>query len=193
MTKVREEILNAEAELAEHRAVLNTVPANPQSAATNATDLVATNEAPAAKIREYRNVCMRLAQDVKEEQDLIVFRQLKEDTFYVQEIRAKIAEDENAKKKLEQEFPGLVTIISPVVSAANSGQPIAGGIDLATETSRVRMLEGKTNRLHMQLEQIRSEAAKLEDAEGPIQEYGGYDLQGEQLRHFCEHGNKGRM
>jgi polysaccharide biosynthesis transport protein len=186
MTKVREDILNAEAELAEHRAVLNGLPGAPQPSTTNtATDAMAATDIPAAKIREYKNICLRLAQDSRQEQDAIVVRQLREESVYVQEIRTQIAEDEAAKKKLEQEIPKLASLtvsVAPVTTA--SGQS-SGGIDLATEAARIRMLEGKTNRLHMQLAQIRAEASKLEDAEGPIQELQRQkDLKEANLRHF---------
>ena len=194
MTKVREDILNAEAELAEHRAILTEVPGAPQSSTTSVTDTIGATDVPSVKIREYKNVCMRLAEDTKQEQDMIVVRQLREESIFVQEIRAQIVADENASKKLEHEFPKLATMSALIAPATASGQASSDGIDLATETARVRMLVGKTNRLHMQLAQIRAEASKLEDAEGPIQELQRQkDLKEANLRHFLSSLEQSRI
>lgn len=194
ITKVREDILSAEAELAEHRAILTREPGTPQSSKTNATDTVGGADIPEAEIREYKNVCLVLAQDTKQEQDAIVVQGLREDSFRVLEIRDQIAKDENAKKKLEQKFPGLTTLLASIAPASSLGQTSPGGIDLAAESAHVRMLEGKTNRLHIQLAQIRAEASKLEDAEEPIQELQRQkDLKEANLRHFLSSLEQSRI
>ena len=194
MTKVREDILNAEAELAEHRAILTELPGSAKSSVTNATNTAGVADIPDAKIREYKNLCLVVAQDAKQEQDAIVVQQLREDSFRVQEIRAQLAKDEQARKKLEQEFPSLATMLASIAPTAIPGQASTGGIDLATETARVRMLEGKTNRLHMQLAQIRAESSKLEDAEEPIQDLQRQkDLKEANLRHFLSSLEQSRI
>jgi len=197
MTKVREDILNAEAELAEHRAIVAETPGTANSSttnSTNSTNTAGTGDIPDAKIREYKNVCLSLALDTKQEQDAIVIQQLREDSFRVQEIRSQLAKDEQAKKKLEQEFPKLTTLLTSIVPASVSGQASPGGIDLAAEAARVRMLEGKTNRLHTQLAQIRADASKLEESEEPIQELQRQkDLKEANLRHFLSSLEQSRI
>jgi uncharacterized protein involved in exopolysaccharide biosynthesis/Mrp family chromosome partitioning ATPase len=195
ITRVREELLTAEAELAEHRAVLGGISSTPQTATTNssATDTNANSEIPAAKVREYRNVCLQLAQDTKDEQNAIVVRQLREESMYVREIRDQIAKDEAAKKALEQEFPKLA-LLEVAVIANSGGQTAPGGVDLAGEAARVRMLEGKTNRLHAQLDQIRLDAAKLDDVEGSIQDLQRQkDMKEANLRHFLSSLEQSRI
>ena len=192
MTKVREDILNAEAELAEHRAMLGNVGTAPQAAATNNADTNALGDIPLMTIKDYRNVCQRLAQDNKQEQDYVFVRQYREDSMYVIGIRDQIAKDEAAKKQLEQEYPKLASMAVAVTPV--SGQATSGGLDLAAESTRVRMLEGKTNRLHAQLEQIRIDAGKLDDVEGPIQELQRQkDLKEANLRHFLSSLEQNRI
>jgi succinoglycan biosynthesis transport protein ExoP len=192
MTKVREDILNAEAELAEHRAMLGNPATAPPATATGNADTNAVGDIPVVKIKEYKNICLRLAQDNKEEQDYIFVRQYREDSMYVIGIRDQIAKDEAARKQLEQEYPKLALI--PIVVAPASGQAVTGGLDLAAESARVRMLEGKTNRLHAQLDQIRAEAGKLDDVEGPIQELQRQkDLKEANLRHFLSSLEQNRI
>jgi Mrp family chromosome partitioning ATPase len=150
-------------QLAAHRAALkgggSLTPVSPQ--ATN--DL---SDVPADKIREYKSACLRLAQDRETEQEYLVKKQYREESFFVVEIRGKIVEDEKVKKSLEKDFPKLASLAVPVPMLHG---PQAGlGDDLAAEATKVTALEAHSNYLAGQLELVLAEASKVDDMESTI-------------------------
>lgn len=161
MARIRAELLGAQAELAERTAIFTEL----TKTSPDATAAAATPAAPVppAKTNEYRWAVARIEMLQKREQDLLA--QFTPENARVIEVRSQLAEAENTRKKLEDEFPALVR---SVPSLATSRAP--GGIDPQTEAVRINALQAKIKVLSGQLEQIRNEAASVDKEEGAIQE-----------------------
>jgi uncharacterized protein involved in exopolysaccharide biosynthesis/Mrp family chromosome partitioning ATPase len=165
MSKIREQMIDVGGQLAAHRAALKDggtlTPISPQNTNT-------LSDVPPAKIREYKSACLRLGQDRELEQEYLVKKQYREESFFVVEVRGKIAEDEKVKKKLELEFPKLATqaMPAPVLRGSQAGL----GDDLAAEATKVNALEAQSKYLAGQLEQVLAEASKVDDMESTINE-----------------------
>jgi len=155
ISKIRQDILSAEAELAERTAAFQeiakrppgAVPANPQS------------DVPPAELDEYRSVSARLDLLRRREQELLT--QFTEESTRVKEVRAQLTEAESHKKKLEADHPQLTrpgTLPSP-----SAGSP-AGTVDLAAEAARVAALQSRIKVLNSQLDGLRNEAANVDQA-----------------------------
>jgi succinoglycan biosynthesis transport protein ExoP len=159
MARIRDELLSAQAELAERTSVYNELakPAETPAAPANLFAVV-----PPAKANEYRWAQARLEMLQKREQDLLA--QFTPENSRVVEVRTQLAETEAAKKKLEDEFPSL----GRYAGSASAKGP--GTIDLQTESARITALQAKIKVLTAQLEQIRSEAATVDREEGTISE-----------------------
>ncbi|MDB6110635.1 MAG: Lipopolysaccharide biosynthesis protein [Pedosphaera sp.] len=165
MSKIREQLIAVGGELAARRGAMKAggtlTPIAPQT--TNSL-----SDVPEDKIKYYNTACLRLAQDRETERDYLFKKQYKEESLYVVEIREKIAEDEKLKKKLETEFPKLATLALP--AAISPGARSGLTRDLADEAATVRGLEDQTAYLTAQLEQVRLDAAKVDDMESTIME-----------------------
>lgn len=160
MSRLREELLGAQAELAERASIFDELskssPAVPETSTAPAP-------VPAAKANEYRWTMTRIEMLQKREQDLLA--QFTPENARVVDIRSQLAEAEMTRKKFEEEYPGLIRVSAP--SAA--GQT-AGAIDLSSERIRLNALQAKIKVLNSQLEQVRAEAANVDKEEGSILE-----------------------
>ena len=193
MTKVREDILNAEAELAEHRAMLGNFAAAPQAATTNSVDTNAAADVPWRKSGIIKIFVCAWPRTLAMSRTRSWCASFGKKANSSRKSAARSPRTKPPRKNSKTNIPSFVDI--PVAVAPAPGGPAAtGGLDLAAETTRVRMLEGKTNRLHMQLDQIRAEAGKLDEVEGPIQELQRQkDLKEANLRHFLSSLEQNRI
>lgn len=162
MARIREQLLAAQAELAERTAILQELTKqSPQS-----PDAPAATEAPGpvppAKANEYRWTLTRIEILQKREQDMLA--QFTPENTRVADLRNQLAETENARRKLEEEYPGLRRSTASAAGLA-SGQP-----DLQAESLRLNVLQTKIKVLNAQLDQIRAEAAGVDQLEGSILE-----------------------
>ncbi len=109
IARIRQEMFDAEAELAEHQAALKAIaPAAPVSAGP-------TNAEPAAAslpIDEYRSISSRVDELWKKEQELAA--QFTDENALVKGIREQIAEAEQSKRTLEEKYPALTRLGVPV-------------------------------------------------------------------------------
>ncbi|MGA2656142.1 MAG: hypothetical protein ABSH34_01355 [Verrucomicrobiota bacterium] len=203
LVKLRQEIMDTDAQLAERQAEVGAMtrlfPANPSPAASS---LVASNVSAGAKVAsgpnaltgtnlaaaaypapvpsetadEYRRVCGLLESLSKREQELSL--QFTPESSPVKGVRAQIAASEKAKRKLEDENPGLLAVktLDPrflVPGSDHTPEPTPASsaqISLIAEMARVPGLESRLRVLTNQLAIIRKEAAVVADAEGSITE-----------------------
>jgi uncharacterized protein involved in exopolysaccharide biosynthesis/Mrp family chromosome partitioning ATPase len=150
------------------------------------TTSVASNQVnstvPPDKLDEYRRICTILETLQKNERDLLV--EFTPGSTMVKPIEDRITENTKLKRQLEDENPGLLA----VAPATQSKSPDPGSgprIDLTEETAKVIALEAKTKVLVRQLEQIRKEAANVDEMEGSITELQRKkELEEQQYKYF---------
>jgi uncharacterized protein involved in exopolysaccharide biosynthesis/Mrp family chromosome partitioning ATPase len=162
ISKLRQDIFNAQADLAEHEAALK--------AATRLVpaDFGNTNKASASPLEQannYQGIKERLDLLSRKEQELST--QFTEQSAPVQDLRRQIAKTEELKRQLEEEYPALVNLATSSPSPA--GTPtVMIPLDPGSEAVRVRALKSKVEVLNSQWNELRGEAAKLEEMEGTI-------------------------
>jgi uncharacterized protein involved in exopolysaccharide biosynthesis/Mrp family chromosome partitioning ATPase len=154
IAKIRQDILNSEAELAERTATYQEIAKHPPLAQGSTDHQPAP---PPAKVDEYGNICARVDQLRKREEDLLT--QFTEGNTRVKDVHQLLTDAESSKTQLETEFPLLVGSRSLIPTS--SGSP-AGTIDLSAEAARIAALQSKIKVLNSQLDGIRSEAAKVD-------------------------------
>ena len=165
ITKIRENLFDAQASLAAHQSALGEVakiaPANTNAEAGNPPPQIPTD-----RIKEYRGLCARLELFSRREQELLT--QFTDASKPVQEIRKQIAEVELLKNDLEEHYPGLAGLAMMVSQMASSQTTLNRTSDTfndpATEHILIRSLKSKIEVLNNQLAQIQAEAAKVDEA-----------------------------
>jgi uncharacterized protein involved in exopolysaccharide biosynthesis/Mrp family chromosome partitioning ATPase len=163
IAKIRQEIFDAEAELAEHQAMLKaiTLPSPPAGEPTNPEPAVA-----ALPVDEYRCISTRVDELWKKEQELS--NQFTDENTLIKGIREQIAEAEQSKQKLEEKYPALTRL---GVSAANPvSQRSGNSLSVATETTQVLAIQAKIKVLNDQLGQLRKEASNADQMDATISE-----------------------
>src|SRR5713101_1405528 len=160
ISKIREELFAAEAELEERKAAVKELekllPAKTEAAA-------AEFGAALDKVNEYKGLCSQLDSYWKKQREMLV--QYTKENPMVKRLDEQIAETEKRKRKMEQENPKLANLEIP--SSGTNGLPA----DLAAETFRIRALDAKMKVLSSQLEKIRTEAAGVDQAESLMTEW----------------------
>jgi succinoglycan biosynthesis transport protein ExoP len=183
ISKIRQELFDAQAELAEHQAILKdlTRPAPALLNAAPSNTAVVSAETPVGTAAAYKSVCGRLDLLWKKRQELLT--QFTEENVLVKEVRDQIAEAESIKKKLEEQNPRLTSLQSPPLTV--TGQPSGPVVDASTELARVTALESKIQVLSSQLDQLRTEAVNANASEAAIQELQRKkELEEANYRHF---------
>lgn len=179
-SRARQELISAEAELAERKTVLErlrqlagiTAAANPtnQVAGTDAAVLDPELE------RHYRTVLARLETLRTRELDLLL--QFTPESLDVRQIREQIASAEQTKRDLEAREPRLPLRVqtgrSGVAPLLSTTHPAAAGTtglgNLETLEAEVAALEARVQRFRNYLEELRQETARINDAEQAITE-----------------------
>jgi len=188
LARIRQEIFVAQAELVERTSVLEQITKrNPTAIAGSPTEQVA----PTERSDEYRTIASRIEQLRKRELEML--GQFTAENARVKDIRIQIAEAEAAKKKLETEFPSLTRVTVVPIGAPSAG-PQAGAIDPATEAARVMALQSKIKVLNAQLDEVKTEAANVDQVEGTIQELKRKkDLEEEEYRYYSARLEQSRI
>ena len=154
MSRIREELLNTEAQLAQSKAGVaeleKLVPARSDTEA-------AKFGAPLEKINEYKSNNARLEGLLRKLQELQ--KEFTEDNSMVQGIRKHVAEAEIRKANLEKEYPKLSSLA--LAAPVDATQP---PLDPRLERTKVAVLEAKMKILSSQLEKIRTEATGVDEA-----------------------------
>jgi uncharacterized protein involved in exopolysaccharide biosynthesis/Mrp family chromosome partitioning ATPase len=153
IARIRDEILQAQVDLAEHQIVLK-----PD----------ATNTVPGAKISsdsldEYQNVCTRLGFLERKQNDYLTQQGYTEENKLVKEVHAQIAETEKLKVNLEEKYPELAGSYVPLPIISEQQASSSGG-----GTEQLASLQPKINVLKQQLIQIQAEAANVDEAGSKI-------------------------
>ena len=168
ISKIREDLFRAEAELAGHRAGLLEL----QGAASKKTEEKTVDGSgapkdPQEKTDKYKDVAAELDAMRKTATNLLA--QFAGQSVYVKNIRERIADFEQQKRKLEEEYPQLAKPYSatPPQVAMNQAVPT---FDPLIEAYRITTLEAQTNTLHSQLNVVQAEAAVVKNAEAKITE-----------------------
>jgi uncharacterized protein involved in exopolysaccharide biosynthesis/Mrp family chromosome partitioning ATPase len=180
LSKIRQSIDDAEAELAERKTA-----ASQLAELLHTTPAQTTNKAaaPPEKLAEYKRVNDMLDTLYKKKQlDSIVFTPESE---RIKAIRQQIDENARIKVQLERENPELVSL------GVSEGPRMEAGpsprAELATQAARVAALNSKIAVLNAQLERLQKESAAVSDAESAITKL---QLQKEidqgRLRHFVK-------
>jgi uncharacterized protein involved in exopolysaccharide biosynthesis len=171
VTRLGNDIVQAEAELAEGKAALaritNSLPALALPAAP------VTNQAPAAPIppdvvKAHEAVTQRLDALRKREQELLL--QFTPTSTYVTRVSSQIADAVAERDRLVTDHPGLVTIAAPTVSTVERATLSGKRIDPTAELARIDSLEAKIKVLRSQLEEKRAEAIRIANKESQIAE-----------------------
>lgn len=189
ISKIRQEILDAEADLAERQAAMEEwiraeapkmSPAASNSAAegTNAgavagqlpvTNSIFTNDlvVPPDKLNEYKRISGLLASLEKREEDLAP--QVTGENTVLKSVRAQMSDAEKRKNELESRYPSLLSV--KVSESRNPNVPVSPTkMDLTLQRTQIAGLESKIKRLNEQFEAIRTNVAAIDEAEGSISE-----------------------
>ncbi|HEU6449326.1 MAG TPA: Wzz/FepE/Etk N-terminal domain-containing protein [Verrucomicrobiae bacterium] len=174
ISKIRQELFDTEAELAERQAALKELekfsPARAESTATNLN-------VPREKLADYQSVCARLELLGGKKQELLL--QFTEQSSLVKSINEQIALAASEKKSLEDSYPKL----TEVHVAGRQGSTSA--TDILAESARATSLDVKLKVLNSQLEKIQGEARQLNDLEPALSQLQTKrDLEETQYRYF---------
>ena len=156
ISKIREDLFKAEAELAGRRAGLKEL----QGAGPKKTeDGAGEGTVPAEKTEQYRNVLSEMDSLRKMETNLLA--QFTGESLYVRNVRERMTDFEKQKRTLEEEYPRLAR---PNAVSIGAGNPAMAAADPAIESYRITALEAATNTLHSQLEMVLAEASEIKKA-----------------------------
>ena len=175
ISKIREELFNTQAELAERQAAIRQLPQAP-SQTTNANDL-SLAAVPSDKIEEYKSISARLNSFRVKEQELL--GQYTEDSSLVRGIRVQIDSTEKTIQQLQTNYPGLVQVQLP------SSKPGGTGPEVADQTGNIIALQAKLTVLTNQFEKVMTEARVINELEPVITELQRKrELEETKYRHF---------
>jgi succinoglycan biosynthesis transport protein ExoP len=163
MIRIRDELMRTQAELAERTSILEQLAKQfPEN-----KPVEAETPLPQAKIDEYQTVLARYSLLQKREQELLTL--FTPENSRVKEVRGQLAEAETAKRKLEEENPALIRT-AVTTNSTNAVPQSPGAFDYASETMRIGALQAKLKVLNAQMEQVRAQAATVDQMEGTILE-----------------------
>jgi uncharacterized protein involved in exopolysaccharide biosynthesis/Mrp family chromosome partitioning ATPase len=162
IAKVRQELFEVEAEIAERKALLGETGDSMPSKGDEPGGKQEAPAIPSEKVSEYRDVCAELSRDQAARRELLARFTMESPS--VQQLTERVNRAEQQKRRLETEFPKLATLDLPAISTGTNT------FDIASETTRLKALEAKAKVLSTQLTIIKTEAAGLEKAESEIQE-----------------------
>ncbi len=162
MNRIRDAIFTAQAELAARLSVHEQMTSLLQPSGNEKSG--DTAPVPPLQIEAFQKVVTQLDQFRNRERELLNF--FKEGSSRVQEVRMQIAEAEAQREQLIAAHPGLARITPAVVASA--ARP--GGYDPVAEGAQITALQARIRALNAQMEQIRTEAANLDQLEVSILE-----------------------
>ncbi len=166
IARLRQQIFDLQTDLAGRSSVLKEMTKTAPTAAT-APAPTAENPSPppAETIEAYQKIAAQLA--VLRQKEQVLRTNYTEQSSPIQELLAQQAEAEVQKKKLEAEFPALTNPSITMVALPN--QP-ANAFDPVREAAQIVAIQSKIKILNSQLEEVRAEAAKVDQLEISILE-----------------------
>lgn len=164
IAKIRQQIFDAQVELSGRTSVYEQMTKLLQpTAAENPAD-AAPAPVPPQQIAAFQKVITQLDQLRSRERELLNF--FKEGSSRIQEVRMQIADAEAQRGQLIAAHPGLARVTPAVV--ASVAQP--GEYDPVIEGAQINALQARIKMLLQQMEQLRTEAANLDQLEVSILE-----------------------
>jgi len=162
-SRLRQDIFEAETELAERSAFINTFETSTKSGTHEepGQTVVPSDEV----ISAYGNALARIEFLRKAEQELL--GQFTPENSRVKETHTQLIDAEGTKKKLEGDYPSLSVLHAP--QPTTSGTPTSA-TDFVVETARVKALQAKIAALNEQLKKLRQETANVDQMEAEIVE-----------------------
>lgn len=166
-SRLTQEIMAAEAELAEKRAVL-AAHAGPIKSTTNTADPAGVRpEIPTAKAAEHRRVSELLALLGQREREYLM--QYTPESLPVKGLRVQIAENDRIKLALEAEFPELKGSAPRFVTGTTAGTLVTS-FDREADEGRIITLETRVSTLRGQLDTTRADIKAINEVEPLISE-----------------------
>jgi len=177
LTKVTEDLRNAEALLAQRKATLKVIERAPQPGMeTNRTE-TGTAATPEV-LQEYKNLSLQLDPLRKREAEMVPH--FKEGYRPLASIRESIAIVERRKKELEDQYPHLVGTVASSINATGQRE-----LDPAVQLSQIAGLEGQIQYLRTQLETMNNKVFSMDGLESTITQLQRQrDLQETNYRYF---------
>jgi uncharacterized protein involved in exopolysaccharide biosynthesis/Mrp family chromosome partitioning ATPase len=174
ISKIRQSIFSAEAELAERQAVAKEMTT---SAATNlgTTNGVTATETSAGEIDQYERICALLTYLKGKEQNYLTQQGFTAENVLVKQVHEQIVQNEMLKQNLEAKYPGLM-VLNVTLPNATAEQSLgqqdegAGLITATAETGQIFGLKARIQALNSQLNQVWSDATNFEKVEMAISE-----------------------
>lgn len=162
IAQIREQIFGAQAELAERASLFEQL--NKHAPVAPPSTAVAPPVSPDI-VDKYKSISSRIDLLRKRQDDLLT--QFTPENTRVVEVKTMLAESEASKKKLETDNPQLLSmqIVPPAQGAAKSEDA-----DPILDAARLTALQAKIKVLNGQLDELRAEAAKVDDMEVTVQE-----------------------
>jgi len=163
-SKIRQGLLDAEAELAQRRSGLEELR---KMGRTNSEPVVPITAVPQGKVDEYRKVGARVEYLERRDQEFSTTFTM--ENALVKTNRLQLEEARRLKEKLETENPALLRVsIMPPTSL--TGGIVSMDTDLVVQASQVKAWEARVYFLSNQLAQVRAEANAVENVETRITE-----------------------
>lgn len=168
MTKIQQDIFDADVEMAEHQATIDELSKRVQlDPVTNIVKTADTNSVSPEKLAEYKRINDLL--DAVHSQEKALLLEFLPGNSRVKDVREQIGRIEKDKKQLEADNPGLLAVKPSTVNASDTGNSVLQN-SLITETTRVAALEKKIGVLTNQLAYIQGRASALDASATSITE-----------------------
>jgi succinoglycan biosynthesis transport protein ExoP len=152
VARIREEILQAEANLAEHQVALD----------SGTTTAAPENKTSSDIQEEYQNICAHLDFLNHRQNDYLTQQGYTEENKLVVEVRGQIAETGKLKKNLEDKFPSLAGSYIPSSNLSTQELSSADGMEgVVSPKLRIAVLKQELN-------QIQADEANMDEAESKI-------------------------
>jgi polysaccharide biosynthesis transport protein len=156
---------------------------------TNSELQMPAQPVPTEQVNQYASICRRLNLLSEREQQLLM--QYTENSTPVINYRAEISEVEKLKRKLEEDYPGLLARKVVPVSHTTTASDPEPEIDERTHVSR---LNSRVDLLRRTLKQVQDRTAKVEKMEGTILGLQRKkDLEDADLRYFSANLEQAQM
>ncbi|HVU26879.1 MAG TPA: Wzz/FepE/Etk N-terminal domain-containing protein [Verrucomicrobiae bacterium] len=193
ISKIRQNLSDAKAELSEHQAILDELTKSseisPEPANTNSAVAV-----DAAQVNKYRDICTHLAFLKAKEEDYLTQQGFTTENVWVREVHAQIVQTEASKKNLETQFPQLTTLNVPLIVPQSGGQPVTVATDLKNESGQVAGLKAKIKELNSELNRVWTDATNFQNVQTAIVELEQKkQVEENNLKYFTSSLEKARM
>jgi len=167
VSKIRQEINDTTAQMAERQASLASMRQSLTPAQTNATAVTNSGSGPAVVppqiVTQYKALLGRL--DSLRQRELSLSQQFTGENLVVKAVQAQIAEAMKTQSQLETDHPGLLN--SGVVASSSHSSPQTPGstFDPVLESARIAALQAKLDTLQKLLAKSTSEIKAVHEAE----------------------------